>query len=197
MAVPQKLKAFNRKVPAPAPAALPVLTYADGATLHLNGETVNIMHVPNAHTDGDRIVQFEKADVIHMGDTFFNGFFPFIDVEQGGTAMGMIGAADKALAMSSDNTQIIPGHGPIADKAALKAFRDMLSAMHDLVEAAKASGQGHRCEMGPWFFERPCVLEAGIRRREMSASVRSARPQRQAVQSCAGQQRGRLALRPV
>lgn len=141
MAAPQELKAFNRKVPASPAAALPVLTFSDATTLHLNGETVHIRHVPAAHTDGDSFVHFDGANVLHTGDLFFNGFFPFIDVEHGGSVAGMIAAADIMLGTGDDATRIIPGHGPLADKAALRAFRDMLSEVRALILQAKQRGE--------------------------------------------------------
>jgi len=141
MAVPQELKAFNRKIPASPKAALPVLTFAESTTLHLNGETVSIRHLPGAHTNGDSYVYFEKANVIHTGDTFFNGFYPFIDVEHGGSVDGMIKAADIMLAVGNDETRIIPGHGPMGDKKALRRFQDMLKTLRNQVAAAKRAGQ--------------------------------------------------------
>jgi cyclase len=137
MAVPQELKAFKRKIPASPKVALPVLTYADAITLHLNGETVEIRHLPSAHTDGDSFVYFHKANVIHAGDTFFNGFYAFIDVEHSGRVVGIIQAAETMLAMGDDNTRVIPGHGPMGNKAQLQAFRDMLMSIRELVRTAK------------------------------------------------------------
>jgi cyclase len=135
------LAAFNSKVPPAAPGALPVVTYGATVTFHINGEEIHAFHVPPAHTDGDSIVHFKKANVIHGGDTFFNGMYPFIDVTTGGNIDGMIAAADKVLAMAKADTKIIPGHGPLASKADLQAYRDMLagvrSAVKPLVDAKK------------------------------------------------------------
>lgn len=135
------LEAFNMKVTPAAPGALPVVTYDQAVTFHLNGEDIHAFHVPPAHTDGDSIVHFKKANVIHCGDTFFNGFYPFIDVTTGGSVDGMIAAADKVLALAGADTKIIPGHGPLATKADLQAFRDMLvgvrKAVKPLVDAGK------------------------------------------------------------
>ena len=108
--------AFNRVMPPAPKAAVPVITFTREMTFHLNGETVHAIHSPNAHTDGDTIIHFEKANVIHAGDLFFNGFYPFIDTGAGGTVQGVIAAIDKMLALADDNTKIIPGHGPLADK---------------------------------------------------------------------------------
>lgn len=132
--------AFNRVMPPAPKAAVPVITFTREMTFHLNGETVHAIHSPNAHTDGDTIIHFEKANMIHAGDLFFNGFYPFIDVEHGGSAAGMIKAADAVLAMAGPNTKIIPGHGPLADKVALRAYRDMLKGVHDAVKKLVDAG---------------------------------------------------------
>lgn len=136
MSVDQALKAFNMTVPASAPSALPVITFNDSATFHLNGETIRIQHVPPAHTDGDSIVHFQEANIIHTGDTFFNGIYPFIDVEHGGNIDGMIKAADITLGLANDKTKIIPGHGPLASKSDLVNFRDMLIKARDAIKNA-------------------------------------------------------------
>lgn len=129
-------------LPPSAKDALPVLTYHNGITLHLNGDTVDIMHAPHAHTDGDSILHWEKANVFHMGDTFFNKVtLPFIDLESGGSAYGVLAAADMVLAQADDKSVIIPGHGPIATKADLAAYRAMLAEMIAAVESAKAAGK--------------------------------------------------------
>jgi glyoxylase-like metal-dependent hydrolase (beta-lactamase superfamily II) len=132
---------FKSTTPASPKAALPVVTFAESVTLHLNGDTVQVTHVPPAHTDGDSIVHFTKANVIHMGDLFMNGFYPFIDVGSGGHVDGVVGAAEKALAMANDQTKIVPGHGPLATKADLKAFRDMVAAIRDRVSALVKEGK--------------------------------------------------------
>jgi glyoxylase-like metal-dependent hydrolase (beta-lactamase superfamily II) len=96
-------------------------------TLHLNGDTLHVVHVANAHTDGDAIVHWQKANVLHMGDTFFHReSFPFIDLSSGGSIDGVIAAADRGLAWANAGTRIIPGHGPIASRADLAAYRAML-----------------------------------------------------------------------
>jgi glyoxylase-like metal-dependent hydrolase (beta-lactamase superfamily II) len=123
-------------------AALPVITYAEGLKLHLNGEEVRVVSVPPAHTDGDSIVHWTKSNVIHMGDLYFNKVtFPFVDRGSGGDVRGVIIAADKALAMADDATKIIPGHGPVATKADLKAYRDMVSEIVSRVERAAKEGK--------------------------------------------------------
>ena len=141
MSKAQFIEAFNMKSDASPPVALPVVTFAETLTLHLNGEDIYAVHVPNAHTDGDTIFRFQKSNVIHMGDTFFNGFYPFIDVDTGGSVEGMIAAANRGLAMIDDNTKVIPGHGPIGDKASLKAYRDMLVTVGGRVKAGVKAGK--------------------------------------------------------
>ena len=122
-------------------AALPIVTFASSVTFHLNGDEIRVFHVPKAHTDGDAIVHFVKSDVIHMGDIYFNGMYPFIDSATGGSVEGVIAAADKALAIASDKTRIIPGHGPISNKAELKAYRDMLAAISARVRDMARQGR--------------------------------------------------------
>jgi glyoxylase-like metal-dependent hydrolase (beta-lactamase superfamily II) len=102
-------------------------------TFHLNGDVIHAFHVEHAHTDGDAMVHFENANVLHMGDVFFNGTFPFIDVYSGGSLTGMISACNEALQIVDDETKIIPGHGPLGDRAALIAYRDMLQQAHAAV----------------------------------------------------------------
>ncbi len=141
MSIDQFMEAFDRRVPASPPAALPVVTFAESVTLHLNGEDMFIFHVPRAHTDGDVIVHFRRADVVHMGDTFFAGRYPFIDLSSGGSIDGVIGAAERGLLLADAATKIIPGHGPLSDRAALSAYRDLLLLARDRVAAAIAEGQ--------------------------------------------------------
>lgn len=133
-------KAFGRTVEAVNASLWPTLTFSDTATLHFNGQTVKAMHVPNAHTDGDSLVHFMPANIIHMGDNYFNGLFPYVDVDGGGTLQGMIAAQEKAIAMADAQTQIIPGHGPMATKADLQNSRDILKEILKRVETAKSKG---------------------------------------------------------
>jgi glyoxylase-like metal-dependent hydrolase (beta-lactamase superfamily II) len=137
----QFVKAFNARTPAQPKEALPVVTFSADTTFHLNGDEINVFHVPKAHTDGDSIVHFRKSNVIHMGDCYFNGFYPFIDTSGGGHPDGMIAAHDRVLAMADDNTKIIPGHGPISDKKTLKANRDMLATVWGRVQKLAKEGK--------------------------------------------------------
>lgn len=122
-------------------AALPVITVPGEIRFHLNGDELHAFHVPNAHTDGDLIVHFRGSDVVHMGDTFFNGFYPFIDTGAGGTAAGMVAAADRVLALASERTRIIPGHGPLTDRATLKAHRDMIATVAQRIAELRRAGK--------------------------------------------------------
>ncbi|HEX4780551.1 MAG TPA: MBL fold metallo-hydrolase [Usitatibacter sp.] len=141
MSSEQFIEFMKAHVPASPHVALPVVTFAEGLTFHLNGDEMRVMHVPRAHTDGDAIVHFVKSDVIHMGDVFFNGMYPFIDTSSGGTIDGMVAGCDMALAIAGDQTKIIPGHGPLGTKAQLKAYRDMLAVVSARVKKLVAEGR--------------------------------------------------------
>ena len=136
----QLMQAFNREVKASPKVALPVVTFNQQVGFHLNNDYINVMHVANAHTDGDAIIHFEQANVIHMGDTFFNGTYPFIDVGSGGSLKGVIAAAAKALSIVNDETDIIPGHGPLATVSDLKNYHAILSDIHSQFTALKKQG---------------------------------------------------------
>lgn len=140
MSTDQFLEAFNREVPASPPEALPVVTFNDKVTMHLNGEAIRAFHTPHAHTDGDSIIYFEGANVFHMGDTFFHKLYPFIDGSSGGSVDGVIEAANAVLAMTDAESIIIPGHGPLATRDDLRAYRDMLATVRDSVRAMIADG---------------------------------------------------------
>ena len=133
MSVDQFMEAFDRAVPAAPPIALPIITFTEGVTFRWNGETIRVVHVENAHTDGDAIVMFENANVVHMGDTYFNGRYPFIDVQSGGGIEGVISAADWVLQRADSQTKIIPGHGALSGPQELRAYRDMLITVRDRI----------------------------------------------------------------
>jgi glyoxylase-like metal-dependent hydrolase (beta-lactamase superfamily II) len=135
------MAAFGRKVPPSPEAALPVVTFTDAVTFHWNGDEIRVYHVPPAHTDGDSIVRFVRADVVHMGDVFFNGGYPFVDTSSGGRVDGVIAAADRVLAGTSGTTRIIPGHGPLATRADLQAYRDVVKTLRDRIAKLKAEGK--------------------------------------------------------
>jgi glyoxylase-like metal-dependent hydrolase (beta-lactamase superfamily II) len=126
--------------PAPA-AALPAETFAQTHQLKLNNEYIDLGYFQPAHTDTDIYVQFVLAEVLHLGDTFFNGMYPFIDVGTGGNINGMIAAADQGLRMAGPRAKIVPGHGALADREALMKYRDMLVMVRDRIEKLKRSGR--------------------------------------------------------
>ena len=131
----------GRTTPALPYAALPVITFSDTLTFHMNGDSVVAFHVPPAHTDGDAIVRFTKANVVHMGDCLFNGRYPVIDVAAGGSIDGLIAAAERVLPTLDAQTKIIPGHGPLCDRAGLERFRDMLKTVRDKVRPMVKAGK--------------------------------------------------------
>jgi glyoxylase-like metal-dependent hydrolase (beta-lactamase superfamily II) len=135
------IAAFNHTEPAQSGPALPVVTFSEEMSLHLNGEEARIIHIPNAHTDGDSIIHFRTSNVIHMGDIFFNGRFPFIDTSNGGTIGGVILAVGHALAAADEDTKVIPGHGKLTDKAGLQAYHDMLVEARTRVKALRDSDE--------------------------------------------------------
>ena len=141
LSVDNEIAAFNMKSKAYSKAGLPSITFAQGMTFHINKDTVELTHIPKAHTDGDSVIFFKKANVLHAGDIFFNGFYPFIDIDHGGSLKGMLAAADILLKRVDDNTQIIPGHGPMAKKVDLIAYRNMLKVAYKELSALKKQGK--------------------------------------------------------
>jgi glyoxylase-like metal-dependent hydrolase (beta-lactamase superfamily II) len=127
------------KIPAPKDA-LPVLTFSDAVTFHLNGHTAHVFHAAGAHTDGDAVIHFTDINVIHTGDVLFNGIFPYIDLDSGGSVDGFIHAQERILALANDDTRIIPGHGPLASKADLQVSIDMLRDSRERVAALVREG---------------------------------------------------------
>jgi cyclase len=130
----------NKTEPMTGPG-LPVITYADSASVHFNGEEIKARHFPHSHTDGDSIIFFTKSNVVHMGDDFFNGLFPFVDTDSGGSVQGLIDAVAKVLAEVPADVKIIPGHGPLSDVAGLKKFHRMLVETLAVVRKGKAAGK--------------------------------------------------------
>jgi glyoxylase-like metal-dependent hydrolase (beta-lactamase superfamily II) len=141
MSTDQFIELFKMKEPASPHVALPMVTFGVGVTFHLNGEDIQVLHVAPAHTDGDAIIYFPKSNVVHMGDTYFAGMYPFVDTSSGGRIDGMVAACDKALSLGNDDTKIIPGHGPLSNKADLKAWRDMLAAISAKIHKLVADGK--------------------------------------------------------
>jgi len=126
---------MNNTTPRYAKDALPVVTFNDRMSLHLNGETATAYYVANGHTDGDSIIHFPVSNVIHMGDMYFNGMYPYVDLDAGGSIQGMVQAADLALSMADGSTRIIPGHGPLAMTEDLRSYRDFLISASTNVQA--------------------------------------------------------------
>jgi cyclase len=134
MSVEQYNAIFDRRTPPAPDVALPIVTFNDSVTFHIGGEEITCFHVPNAHTDGDAIVWFPKDNVVHMGDCLFNGFYPVLDVSGGGSIAGMIAAAERMLKVINADTKVIPGHGPLASRKDLEAFRDMMTTAQKRVK---------------------------------------------------------------
>ena len=138
MSVDRFNETFGTTTKAAPAAALPVLTFADSLTFHLNGREIRVFHLPPAHTDGDAVVWLPAANVLHTGDLLFNGTYPVIDASAGGSIGGMIRALDRLLPLVGPDTRIVPGHGPLADRVALQRFRSMLVTVRDrLTKLAK------------------------------------------------------------
>jgi glyoxylase-like metal-dependent hydrolase (beta-lactamase superfamily II) len=135
------IREFNMLIAPAAPVALPVVTFSEDITFHLNGDTVQVIHIPHSHTDGDAIIHFVEANVIHAGDIIFNGFYPFIDVSHGGTIKGMIQGTELVLSLADDDTKIIPGHGPLTGKTELSGYLQMLETAYERLGKLKADGK--------------------------------------------------------
>lgn len=141
MSEAQYMEAFDRTVPPAAEGALPVVTFSQNLTFHLNGDELHVLHLEKAHTDGDVIVRFRAANVVHMGDIYFAGGYPFIDVSTGGGIDGMIAAVESVLEMVDDDTKIIPGHGPLSNRAELREYHEMLIGVREAVAEQIAMGK--------------------------------------------------------
>jgi glyoxylase-like metal-dependent hydrolase (beta-lactamase superfamily II) len=135
------MRAFNQRVPPSPAAALPVVTFPTRTTFHLNGDVVQVVHVENAHTDGDSIVHFANANVIHTGDTYMKDAYPFIDVSSGGSIDGFIASSEVVLARSDAGTKIVPGHGDLATRADYQRFHDMLVKVRGNIQSLIDQGR--------------------------------------------------------
>jgi glyoxylase-like metal-dependent hydrolase (beta-lactamase superfamily II) len=135
------IQMLKQSYPPASKAALPVITFSDTATLHLNGDDVTAHHLPPAHTDGDSYVQFRKANVVHSGDVFASYRYPFIDPESGGSVKGVIRATDILLRLLDDNTKVIPGHGGLSTKKDVLAYRKMIATVVGRIEPMARSGK--------------------------------------------------------
>ena len=132
---------FLKREELPSPAgALPVVTFNDVLTFHLNGGELTAIHLAAAHPDGDAAIYFRGPNVLHMGDVYVRYRFPFIDLSSGGSLSGMITAVDKMLGIINDSTKVIPGHGKVANRADLRAYRDVLTTIDERVRKQAAAG---------------------------------------------------------
>ncbi len=141
MSTQQFIAAFGDTVPPSPKGALPVVTFADGVTFHWNGDEIRVFHVAPAHTDGDAVIHFVGANVIHAGDLYFNGMYPFIDVSSGGRLSGVIAAVDRILQLAGPATKIIPGHGAVSGRAELVAYRGVLVTTRARIGKMLAAGK--------------------------------------------------------
>jgi len=141
MSAPQEIKIFKMKIPASPDEALPVITYRNSVSVHFNGEEIRVIHYPNGHTDGDSVVHFTKSNVLHLGDHFFNGLFPFIDVENGGNVISMTRNIGEIIKTFPADVKIIPGHGPLGNMSDLKAMLVMMKATTKIVKDRMAAGK--------------------------------------------------------
>lgn len=133
---------FDSEVPPAPEGALPVVTFNDRVSFHLGGHSLDAVHLPHAHTDGDSIVRLREANVIHAGDIVFYGMYPFIDYDSGGHLAGMVEAVDRILAMTDEETRIIPGHGgPVIGPGELREYREMLTTVHERLAALIDQGK--------------------------------------------------------
>jgi glyoxylase-like metal-dependent hydrolase (beta-lactamase superfamily II) len=140
MAEGSEVKRFGKTPPAPKDA-LPIITFNDRLTVHLNGEDIRAIHFPAGHTDGDSVIYFPRANVVHMGDDFVTYGFPFVDTENGGTVSGMIAGCEKVLATVPADAKFIPGHGPLSTADDLRKFIQTLKETRALVAAAVAKSR--------------------------------------------------------
>ncbi len=138
---PQTIQTYAAQFPAAPDAGLPQQTFPETETLWVNNDQLDLVHTPEAHTDSDIFIHFNKGNVIHTGDIWFNGMYPLIDIGSGGSINGMIRGVDQALALADQRTKIVPGHGQLGDKAALQGYRQMLVTVADRVEKLKAQGK--------------------------------------------------------
>ncbi len=141
MSTEQRMDMFNTTTPPSPITALPVITFSKDVTFYINGEEVHVFHIGAGHTDGDAIVHFRNADVIHIGDLYFNGLYPYIGIEAGGSINLMIQVGNTILGMINDSTRIIPGHGPIAKKAEYAEYLEMLTGVRDAIRRQIDAGK--------------------------------------------------------
>ena len=165
MSTEQKIDAFEMVIPPSPKSALPVITYDDSVSIHFNGEAIELFHYPSSHTDTDSVVYFSKSNVLHTGDLFFNGIFPFIDIQNGGDVETMTDSVADMIERFPANATIVPGHGPLAKMKDLKVFHGMLTDTTALVtkmledgktlEQAQAAGLPKKWDGWAWMIDKP------------------------------------------
>ena len=136
-----EIGAFKQVVPAAPKAALPVITFNDNVTFRLNGEEIQVVHYRNSHTDGDSVIRFKNANVMHTGDIWFNGAYPFIDVSSKGSIDGIINSIKALIELADADTRIIPGHGPLSDRQGMQGYLEMLETVRDRMNGLIAEGK--------------------------------------------------------
>lgn len=134
-------KIMGETVPASPKEALPVITYAQSVSLHFNGEEIRVVHFPSGHTDGDSIIFFNGSNVVHMGDHFFTGKFPFVDLDSGGNVLGLTKNVGDVINQLTANVKIIPGHGPLSTTDDLKLYHRMLTETTEIVRQKKGASK--------------------------------------------------------
>ena len=135
----QVIEAFAKEVPPADKLALPVITFDKEVTFHWNSDTIEVIHVASAHTDSDAVIYFKQGNVVHTGDLYFSGMYPFIDASSGGSMVGLLTGVSTILTRIDDNTNHF-GHGPLSNKVELQAYQDMLKSVYTRVKALKRSG---------------------------------------------------------
>lgn len=165
------IEAFGKTMEPYPEAALPALTYTEKLSIHQSGEAIELLHFANAHTDGDTAVHFKDSNVIHAGDIYFSGMYPFIDTSNGGDVYGYVAAQEALLALADDQTKIIPGHGPLSSKADLERDLAMFKGFVSVVESQLAAGktadqiaahetiQGYDASHGKGFLDTKTFIE--------------------------------------
>lgn len=151
-------KTLGRVTPASPKEALPVITFDESLSVHFNDEEIRVVHFPHSHTDGDSVIFFTKSNVVHMGDLFFMGMFPFVDLDAGGDVEGLTKSVENVIANLKAGVKIIPGHGPLSNAKDLKTYHRMLVETTDVVRKGIAAGkslegiqaQGVPDEWKPW-----------------------------------------------
>jgi cyclase len=141
LATEQKSEVFKRTTPASPKEALPVITFGQSLSVHFNGEEIRVIHFPQGHTDGDSVIFFSNSNVVHMGDDFFAGRFPFVDLESGGTVQGLVKNVGEIIAKLPADVKIIPGHGPLSSLDDLKQYHRMLTETMSVVQKKMAEGK--------------------------------------------------------